>query len=264
MKLLNKIKGWFYREKHYPGGVVYKRILFFSRICDAKPQTALTSLDKEGKKAPTWEGNEVTLRASDRWKIDLIIKGKNNKVYIGKLGGFGAKKLKVHIYGNDNTVTIGDNVRGRDLFIRVGEPYELPSPTHHACLSIGDNCNFVGTWIHLLHSHSNIEIGKNCLFSFGIQIRHTDGHPIYEKGSRVPINLVTDLVIGDHVWVGHSVSITKNARIAHDCVVGASSVVCKKYDEPYCAIAGNPAKVIRRNIEWEARQTKEFTDNLAL
>lgn len=29
-------------------------------------------------------------------------------------------------------------------------------------------------------------------------------------------------------------------------------------------LAGNPAKVVRRNIEWEARQTKEFTDNLSI
>lgn len=49
MKVLNKIKGWFYREKHYPGGVVYKRLLCFSRIRVTISQNILPPSDKVGK-----------------------------------------------------------------------------------------------------------------------------------------------------------------------------------------------------------------------
>ena len=260
MKLLQKIKGWFYREKHYPGGAVYKRILCFSHL-SIPGNSNTTKNSAPPSDEPTWEGNDVSFRKSDRWKFELIIKGKNNKVTIGKLGRFGVRKLKIHVYGNNNTVTIGDNVCGMELIIRIGEPDYLDWPPHHAELSIGNNCNFVSTRIHQLHSHSRVIIGNDCLFSLGIQIRHTDAHPIYELGSRTPINLVKDLIIGDHVWVGQNVYIGKNARVASNCIIGSCAVVCKTYDTPNCAIAGNPAKIVRRNIEWESKQTKEFIEN---
>ncbi len=43
----------------------------------------------------------------------------------------------------------------------------------------------------------------------------------------------------------------KKVRIADNSVVGSASVVTKKFDEENVVIAGNPAKICRRNIMWE-------------
>ena len=35
-----------------------------------------------------------------------------------------------------------------------------------------------------------------------------------------------------------------------ECIVGAMSVVTKAFDEKHSVIAGNPAKICKRNILW--------------
>lgn len=115
--------------------------------------------------------------------------------------------------------------------------------------------------VYCLHSNSSILIGENCMFSWQIRIRNTDGHPIYEKGTRKILNRVKSINIGNHVWCGYGVSILKDVHIADNCIIGCHSVVCKSFDNPYCAIAGNPAKVVKTNLEWEFSQTEDFINN---
>ena len=59
-----------------------------------------------------------------------------------------------------------------------------------------------------------------------------------------------NVIIGDRVWVGTLATILKNAQIANDTIVGACSVVAKKFDTPNVAIAGNPAKIIKEGVAW--------------
>lgn len=87
---------------------------------------------------------------------------------------------------------------------------------------------------------------------------------IYELGSTQHINRVDTLKIGNHVWVGWHASIWKNVCIADDCIIGAYAVVTKSFSEPHCAIAGNPARVVRRNITWEHAYTEEYIENSPL
>jgi len=42
----------------------------------------------------------------------------------------------------------------------------------------------------------------------------------------------------------------KNVTIPNECIVGAGSVVTKRFDKEYCVIAGNPARVVRENVQW--------------
>ena len=43
--------------------------------------------------------------------------------------------------------------------------------------------------------------------------------------------------------------ILKNAFLADYTIVGAGSVVTKKFSEPHTIIAGNPARVVRTDVE---------------
>jgi serine acetyltransferase len=56
--------------------------------------------------------------------------------------------------------------------------------------------------------------------------------------------------IGRHVWVGEETYITKKVTIPDDCVIGAKSVVTKRFEQSNVAIAGNPARIVRQNVEW--------------
>ena len=89
------------------------------------------------------------------------------------------------------------------------------------------------------------------MFSSGIEIWTGDAHRIYDLDTGERINEEQDVIIGNHVWVGKDVHIHKGTVIPDGCVIGAHSFVAHKFEEPNTIIAGNPAKVIRRNIHWE-------------
>ena len=43
----------------------------------------------------------------------------------------------------------------------------------------------------------------------------------------------------------------KNTQVADNSIIGAASVVTKKFNDSNVIIAGNPAKVIKGDITWE-------------
>lgn len=45
--------------------------------------------------------------------------------------------------------------------------------------------------------------------------------------------------------------VLKNAIIPNYTIVGARSVIKKAFDEEYTAIAGNPAKAVKRGVYFE-------------
>lgn len=47
--------------------------------------------------------------------------------------------------------------------------------------------------------------------------------------------------------------ILKGSQISNNTVVGAGTIVTKKYEEPNCILAGNPAKIVKRNIDWDRK-----------
>ena len=91
-----------------------------------------------------------------------------------------------------------------------------------------------------------INIGDNVFISHDVTIMDSDAHQI--KSGREKTKAVS---IGDNVWIGSKTLILKGVNIGSGAVIGAGSVVTK--DVPAgCIVAGNPARVIRENIEWEA------------
>jgi acetyltransferase-like isoleucine patch superfamily enzyme len=106
---------------------------------------------------------------------------------------------------------------------------------------------------------SKCNIGSNCRFSYEVIIRATDGHTIVEKDTRHILNEQKHpLIIGDHCWIGLRTIINKNVQLPHDTIVGSGSVLTKKIDDPYCIIAGSPARVIKNNVKHHKETIYEF------
>lgn len=112
-----------------------------------------------------------------------------------------------------------------------------------AKLVIGDN-----TYVNMnttLYCRNKISIGSRTAISQNVVIRDSDVHKIIGVNNNAPIT------IGDHCWIGTNVIILKGVTIGDNCVIGAGSVVT--HDIPSNTVAvGNPAKVIKENIKWEA------------
>ena len=88
-----------------------------------------------------------------------------------------------------------------------------------------------------------IEIGNDVAIAPGVVIRSCDSHSIEGQLS------VKNIRIGNHVWIGENAIVLKGVTIGDGAVIGAGSVVTKNIPA-YCVAVGNPARVIRENVEW--------------
>lgn len=95
-----------------------------------------------------------------------------------------------------------------------------------------------------IYCYNNIKIGDKVYISEGVTIIDSDVHSISNKNSSAPIT------IGNNVWIGINVTILKGVTIGDGVVIGAGSVVTKSIPAR-CLAVGNPAKVIKENVEWK-------------
>ncbi len=125
-------------------------------------------------------------------------------------------------------------------------------------LIIGGGFTCYGAVFHLKENNATIEIGNNCLFSTNIEIWACDGHTIFENGKA--INFAKPVKIGNQVWIGTGVKIGKGVVISDDSVAGMGAVIVGKFMETNVILAGNPAKIIKRNIVWDKRNPHHFVN----
>lgn len=95
---------------------------------------------------------------------------------------------------------------------------------------------------------NGITIGDECVISWGCEFLDEDFHNITYSGKK---ERSPSIEIGNHVWIGSNVTVLKGSRIPDGCVIAAGSVVCSMFEKSNCLLAGNPAKVIKENVEWE-------------
>ena len=158
------------------------------------------------------------------------------------------KEFKIHI-GEKCYCSIGSNVK----IIRGDANITYEGGT----FIIGEGTTIGGIEAYGNHEkHLEIIIGKRCMISYGLLIRASDAHAIYDLATPdVCINKASfGCHIDDDVWIGQNVTLLKDANIPSFCVIGAGSVVGRKQFPEHCIIAGNPAKIVRENISWSRRK----------
>lgn len=142
---------------------------------------------------------------------------------------------------SNNKIIIGNNCELHNGVLRTDGENNL--------IVIGQGTYIGGACIHALCSTS-IEIGRKCLFSSEIDIRSGE-LKIYNIRDKKQYNFGKNIKIGNQVWIGKRVQLLKGVEIPDNSVVGAGSLVTKKFEEPNVIIAGHPAKVIRTGIYWK-------------
>lgn len=169
----------------------------------------------------------------------IQVKGNSNQVLVND--GAVLKKAKLFIQGNNNRIVINSNaylegtvvhIEDNNCLIEIGERTFI-GPSHLACTEDG----------------RSIVIGNNCMLSSNINVRTGDSHSIVDMdGKRV--NPAQSVSIGDHCWIGEGAKIMKGVTLQKDTIVASGAIVTKSFASN-CILAGNPAKVIKENVNWD-------------
>lgn len=169
--------------------------------------------------------------------------------YIGTDFHFG--KYTQFITKGEKSITINNNVmcHGK-LYASDGGKIIIDDFT-----SIRKNCK--------LFSAIEIKIGKYVIFSDNIIITDSNHHPVSPTDRLLMIksgwsteswswkySRKGKVEIKDNVWIGQNSRINKGVTIGENSIVAANSVVTKNVP-PNSIVAGNPAKLVKTNIDNE-------------
>ena len=115
-------------------------------------------------------------------------------------------------------------------------------------LHLGKNFNVTGD--ALIICSKKISFGDDVMIAWRSIIMDTDQHQIYNKEKEC-INEDKEISVGDNVWIGASSMILKGAEINNGCIIGANTTITKSFNNEDSIIAGNPAKVLKTEIQWQ-------------
>lgn len=118
-----------------------------------------------------------------------------------------------------------------------------------AVVAVGARCSFNAFSQITAHEPARVTIGADCLFGHDCNLAASDVHQILDARTGARLNPASDILIGDHVWLGPRVAVLRGSAIGRDSVVGLGSVVKGSFP-PNCVLAGAPARVINRGITW--------------
>ncbi len=177
--------------------------------------------------------------------------GRKLMFYINKKSNYPLyRKIRAKYFFKNQNITLGKNVR---IF---GLPFKI---------NVGKNVRFLDNMIIEFGSNGDLQIGDNCLFSYGVLISNNDkiyiGNNVqvgeytsirdtthrYDRLD-VPIRIAGDvsnpIFISDDVWIGRGCIILPGTKVEEGVVIGANSVV-KGVLFKNGIYAGSPAKLIK-------------------
>lgn len=180
--------------------------------------------------------------------LEILMRGQNNTIIVEKPVTFLNSKISVRcsnsvIYISSTTFELNT------LYI------ELAQPCTNQQVYISKNVSINGASMYVYGNDALLHIGEDCMFSTLVKIMTGDGHRLIDRANGKILNSSGSTVkIGNHVWVGRDVTICKGVSIPDNTVIGTGSLVTKSFDEEYTILAGRPANVIKRNVEWDREE----------
>ena len=207
------------------------------------------------------------------YQAHRLLTHKNNTVVLVKRDG---KKVL-----NPKIKNLKLKLSGKDNYIEIHEPLKIKKELYISCLCNNsividrnnkyDVCRlYLGSNNKILigkdttienadlitknSSNTQINIGDDCMISYNVKIRTNDGHTIYDNSTKEILNHAQNITIGNHVWIAANTTILKGIEIPANCIIANSAMVSRKFTKENCIIAGNPAQIVKENVNW----TREY------
>lgn len=177
--------------------------------------------------------------------LGININGDNNLIQIGDYNNISPRNCSIDIKGHYNKIIINDNISIKGMSISIVGNNNL--------VFIGNNTSFNNKCEIYCSLGKSIHIGEDCIFSKNISISTSDIYTLYDIKTDEIINPPQNIYIGDHVWICEECFIQKGSKVLDDSIVEAYSIVNKEFTEKNILIAGQPAQILKKNINWDKR-----------
>lgn len=199
---------------------------------------ASLGIKKKVRSIDPWEklrqNNHVEITETDKKFVNLAIDGINNKVIIKKLSLRNKGKINISLAGDNCSIILDEGIYvSFGLKILMGQRHPNFGKIQDAHLHIGRQTTFENCGITTFNSHAKIDIGKNCMISYGVTFYNTDAHPIYDCVTGKIVNRVKNMKIGDHCWIGANTTILKNSVLANNTILGWGGSAWRVFGRKY-------------------------------
>lgn len=213
-------------------------------------------------------------------KSSLHLSGHNNRIVFGK--NCSIVNCRIKLYGN-STLILGDNCHFENTLImltaseaRFGDNTEASRVTVTASvqslLEVGAGSVICGefdmrnkgiikakrlwtTWgPHIAANHGKIEFADSG--TADSIIYNSDFHPMYDLEGNLQ-NENQDVYIGNNVWIGRKCFIFKGAKLGDGSIISSGTYTGKEIP-PHSLVAGNPGRIIRRDVVWAVKDKPEL------
>lgn len=182
--------------------------------------------------------------------LKVNIRGYGNTVSV-KSADF---RAAIRIYGCNNTIVVEEGCLSyAPSQIWIGDKN---TPCFGCEIRIGRGGCYNKLDLRAFDRGSRIIIGRDCLMSWDVMIWGSDTHAVFDADGK--LRRGNEIVIGDHVWVGHGCYIGKNTHIASHCIVGWGSTVTGRFEESHCVLAGSPARIVKRGVRWDMKRPDDY------
>lgn len=188
------------------------------------------------------------------------------KIYCGN---HAIVKIGKNVQFNGGVKIVAKELAAEDLFppiVTIGENVRMDNCTITSFsgeIRIGDQCTFGKNAAIVAGYGMGISLGKDCMFSHDVWLFSGDGHQIFDLRTGKSLNSIQNIpeekrwiCLDGHVWCGLRACILNGTKIGSGSVIGANSLV-KGYFTNNCILAGNPARVIRKDIAWSRQPVEE-------
>ena len=210
--------------------------------------------------------NNIAADKSCLYNTKIHIDGKNNTVIIESSIMTERARLSIYICGDNNSVIIKKGFGlSEELTIQIGQNHPNFGRVQNSTFCIGENTCIESAKYFTYNSNTHCNIGSDCMFACNVTLYNTDAHPIFDNTTGEVINKITGIDIGSHCWLGMNSTVLKNSLLPDNSILGYNAVYSgdKAKGKTNCAFAGNPARLVKENINWDLNGAKcGYIDNV--
>ena len=192
--------------------------------------------------------------------------------FIKRLLGINSKTNLYKAYNLDKSVILDNSASIYCLYgstssdIQIGKEVQLCGELlseYNGKIVISDYCSIGRN--STIRSVESVFIGELTAISTGVVICDNNNHPVNPYDREIimktpPMSVEKSwkysshapIMIGRNCWIGENSRICKGVHIGEGAIIAANAVVTK--DVPsFCIAAGNPARIVKTNIDQEKR-----------